>query len=49
VQDDSYFVRGSACHRHELSELVIGDLYRFPENQIPIYSDFLGELVFIAV
>lgn len=32
MRDDSYFTRGNVYHRLELSELVIVDLYGFPEN-----------------
>ena len=49
MQDDSYFTRGNAYLRLELSELVIVDLYRFPENQIPIYKYFLAQSGFTAV
>lgn len=49
MQDDSHFTRGNAYHRLELSELVIVDLYRFPEKQIPIYKDFFRQYGCIAV
>lgn len=48
MQDDSHFTRGNAF-RLELSELVTVDLYRFPEDQIPICENFIGQSGFVVV